>query len=322
MATSAQMNRNRQNAKHSTGPRSIEGKNRSRLNALKHGCTAKLVLLPQEEPAAFNERTRGFFEHFKPQNPVEVVLTRDAVYCSWQLDRCCEAKWSRMREKAVMGDADLKRRVEAEFTELSEELFRAPNGRPTALPGGELPDAEAGQACRTKTNTAADESPARVLRRLELNPIGVSWLLMEWEALNSPLQRGEGWNAAERFRARRLLGINPVGAYFDDHLTRLLQACQTLEPTAGSMVAEVWNEVVSATDLPVLEEQYGRRIALEPAMDRETAHPAFDRGYSPGGNPTRRNGTRGPGADGAEGGAGAQSRQVRFQPRRLAHDAI
>ena len=70
---------------------------------------------------------------------------------------------------------------------------------------------------------------------------------------------------------RRLLGIHPVGAYFDDHLTRLLQACQTLDPTAGSMVAEVWNEVVSATDLPVLEEQYRQRIALEPAMDRETA---------------------------------------------------
>jgi hypothetical protein len=271
MTTSAQIRRNQQNAKHSTGPRTISGKNRSRFNAVKHACTAKLVLLPAEQPAEFNELTNGFFEHFRPQNPVEVVLTQDAVYCSWQLKRCCEAKWSRMRENAVVGDIDLKRRVAVEFTELSEELFRAPNGRPTALPGGELPDAEAGQACRTKSNTATEESPARVLRGLESSPIGVSWLLMEWEALNSPLLRGEGWNAAERFRARRLLGIHPVGAYFDDHLTRLLQACQTLEPTAGSMVAEVWNEVVSATDLPALEEQYGRRIALEPAMDRETA---------------------------------------------------
>ena len=271
MTTEAQMRRNRENAKHSTGPRTIKGKNRSKYNAVKHACTAKLMLLPAEKPEEFNERTKGFFEHFKPQNPVEVVLTQDAVYCSWQLKRCCEANWSRMREKAVMGDADLKRRVEVEFTELSEELFRAPNGRPTALPGGELPDAEAGQACRTKPNTAAEESPARVLRGLESIPIGVSWLLMEWESLNSPLQRGEGWNAAERFRARRLLGIHPVGAYFDEHLTSLLQACQTLDPTAGSMVAEVWNEVVSATDLPVLEEQYGRRIAVQPAMDRETA---------------------------------------------------
>ena len=207
MTTSAQIRRNQQNAKHSTGPRTIEGKNRSRFNAVKHACTAKLVLLPAEKPSEFNERTQGFFEHFRPQNPVEVVLTQDAVYCSWQLERCCEANWSRMREKAVMGDADLKRRIGAEFTELSEELFRAPNGRPTALPGGELPDAEAGQACRTKTNTAAEESPARVLRRLELNPIGVSWLLMEWETLNSPLQRGEGWNAAERFRATGCSGF-------------------------------------------------------------------------------------------------------------------
>ena len=51
----------------------------------------------------------------------------------------------------------------------------------------------------------------------------------------------------------------------------MLQACQTLDPTAGSLVTEVWNEVVSANDLPVIENQYGRRVEQRPAMDRETA---------------------------------------------------
>ena len=74
MTTSAQTRRNRQNAKHSTGPRTIEGKNRSRFNAVKHACTAKLVLLPEEKPAEFNRRTKGIFEHFLPQTQYEVDL--------------------------------------------------------------------------------------------------------------------------------------------------------------------------------------------------------------------------------------------------------
>ena len=93
MTTSAQMRRNRQNAKHSTGPRSIEGKNRSRFNAVKHGCTAKLVLLPEEKPAEFNRRTKGIFEHFLPQTQYELDLAEGAAYCSWQLKRCREAGW-------------------------------------------------------------------------------------------------------------------------------------------------------------------------------------------------------------------------------------
>ncbi len=271
MTTSAQIRRNRQNAKHSTGPRTISGKNRSRFNAVKHACTAKLVLLPEEKPAAFNERTMAFFEHFKPQNPYEVMLTQDAVYCSWQLKRCREAQSARLREKAAVGNVDEQQRLENEVTELSEELFRAPNGRPTVVPGGELPVAEAGKACRGKVNAAGEVPPACVLRRIESNPFGVHWLLIEWRTLLAPLERGEAWNGSERFRARRLLGIHPVGAYLNDDLTLLFQACQTLDPMAGSMVSELWNEVVSADDLPVLEDQYQRLIGQKLPMDRETA---------------------------------------------------
>jgi hypothetical protein len=271
MTTAAQIRRNQQNAKHSTGPRTVEGKNRSRFNAVKHACTSKLVLLPAEQPAEFNQRTKAFFEHFLPQNPYEVTLAEDAVYCSWQVKRCREAAWTRLHTQAVMGHADLQQRLENELTELSGELFRAPNGRPTALPRGELPDAEAGKACKGKLDVAGEERPARVLRRLESNPLGVGWLLFEWNALLAPIERGEGWNASERFRVMRLLGIHPMDAYLSDDFTAMLQACQTLDPTAGSLVGEVWNEVVSANDLPVLEYQYRRKVEQKPAMDRDSA---------------------------------------------------
>ena len=71
--------------------------------------------------------------------------------------------------------------------------------------------------------------------------------------------------------AMRLLGIHPMEAYLSDDLTSMLQACQTLDPTAGSLVGEVWNEVVSANDLPVIENQYQQRVEQRPAMDRERA---------------------------------------------------
>jgi hypothetical protein len=48
MATAAQIEANRQNARKSTGPRTEEGKNRSRLNALDHGGRANLMVLPTE----------------------------------------------------------------------------------------------------------------------------------------------------------------------------------------------------------------------------------------------------------------------------------
>jgi hypothetical protein len=49
MATQARILANIQNAKKSTGPRTVAGKQRSRSNAVKHALTAKIVLLPEED---------------------------------------------------------------------------------------------------------------------------------------------------------------------------------------------------------------------------------------------------------------------------------
>ena len=49
MTTDAQNEANRRNAKKSTGPRSQAGKAVASQNALKHGLTAKRVIIPGEE---------------------------------------------------------------------------------------------------------------------------------------------------------------------------------------------------------------------------------------------------------------------------------
>ena len=56
MSTEKQIAANRRNAARSTGPRTQSGKARSRFNALKHGCRAKLPILPGEDPAVYQDR--------------------------------------------------------------------------------------------------------------------------------------------------------------------------------------------------------------------------------------------------------------------------
>ena len=58
MTTAAQINANRQNAKHSTGPKTTQGKARSALNALDHGLRARIIL--EDTHAITGERATPF----------------------------------------------------------------------------------------------------------------------------------------------------------------------------------------------------------------------------------------------------------------------
>jgi hypothetical protein len=52
MATLTQIEANRRNAQHSTGPRTAEGKAASSMNALKTGIDAQSSVIPGEDAAA------------------------------------------------------------------------------------------------------------------------------------------------------------------------------------------------------------------------------------------------------------------------------
>ena len=54
-----QLNANRANAKSSTGPRTEAGKSRSRLNALKHGLSAKALIIVGECADGFLRNPRA-----------------------------------------------------------------------------------------------------------------------------------------------------------------------------------------------------------------------------------------------------------------------
>ena len=78
---------NRANAKKSTGPRTPEGKARSSMNGLLHGLSAKRLLLPNENPRAYNRFAEAMRDDLCPCGALETVLVERAIEAAWKLRR-------------------------------------------------------------------------------------------------------------------------------------------------------------------------------------------------------------------------------------------
>ncbi len=78
---------NRENAQHSTGPRTVEGKRRSSQNALQHGLTATSAVLPTEDPATYQHHCLTFHNEYQPATPTETHLVQELADTSWRLNR-------------------------------------------------------------------------------------------------------------------------------------------------------------------------------------------------------------------------------------------
>src|SRR5579864_3403405 len=78
---------NRANAQHSTGPRTEAGKQRTRLNALRHGLTGHTIVLPTEDHAAYQRHSQSFLDEYQPRQATETQLVQSLIDTSWQLNR-------------------------------------------------------------------------------------------------------------------------------------------------------------------------------------------------------------------------------------------
>src|SRR5713226_4885397 len=87
MKNNERIARNRANASHSTGPRTEAGKQRSSLNALRHGLTGHTIVLPTEDMAAYQAFTKRFFDDLKPIGILEEQLVQNLADTSWRLNR-------------------------------------------------------------------------------------------------------------------------------------------------------------------------------------------------------------------------------------------
>jgi hypothetical protein len=91
MVSPAKSAANRGNAKHSTGPRTAEGKSRSSQNATSHGYFCQHLVLPGEDPALFDEIRENFIDDLSPQTLSELLIVDRIAIAAWKLRRMQES---------------------------------------------------------------------------------------------------------------------------------------------------------------------------------------------------------------------------------------
>ena len=78
---------NRNNAQHSTGPKTEAGKQRSSLNALRHGLTGQIVVMPTEDLQAYQLHLKSFTDEYDPTGATEANLVQSLADTTWRLNR-------------------------------------------------------------------------------------------------------------------------------------------------------------------------------------------------------------------------------------------
>jgi hypothetical protein len=71
----------------STGPRTPEGKERSSHNALRHGLTGRIVVLPSEDLSVYHAFCKELMADLAPETPVERQYAQTFCDTQWRLNR-------------------------------------------------------------------------------------------------------------------------------------------------------------------------------------------------------------------------------------------
>ena len=136
----ARLNANRQNAQHSTGPKSAEGKSVASQNATKLALTGRTVLLPTEDAARYESHVNGFFTDYQPFGTAETSLTQSIADVHWRIERIHSAEMAYYAKgrailannwddepadmRAAMIDLDIQQYYQREFRNLQIQEAR------------------------------------------------------------------------------------------------------------------------------------------------------------------------------------------------------
>ena len=282
MATAAQIEANRRNCQKSTGPRTDDGKNRSRLNALDHGCRANMMVLPTEVFGEYENELQAWRLSFKPRNPAEDVLVERIVSLGWQQKRIDRAQTARLTQRihhAGIEDAD---NLQEQVIELGQQLFEDACG-PVALhlQNGVSELSSDGESFRVSNYNVYEDQPMRLVHRLQASGAGCQWLLSQWADLRGLLERGVPWLAPDKLKAVRLLGRHPIDALENTDVARVYLASFALVNQEGDPFQEILNDL-SDDEVPTYknhlkQRQYGALAPKDAAVARQTLLEIVDR---------------------------------------------
>ncbi len=268
---------NRRNAQKSTGPRSAEGKERSRFNAVKHGMTAKTLVLPGEDPEALQHRLDGWVGSLKPRNELEEYLVERAVRVSWQLDRADRAEVARltglMRDDAFQ---DSHSQANVDVVALGRRLFWDRRGPLELYPHFPLKDQLlASKKPRTSFSGLAEDpdDPTGLLIQLEGSEAGCLWLLQQWAELREILDQDLLWQSIDRFKATRLLGRQPTDAADYSDVTTIYLASWMMHPQSSEIdpFQDVYNELLAGEAILFRQRLDGRVVQDYLPADKDDA---------------------------------------------------
>jgi hypothetical protein len=130
MSSPAQVVANIENARHSTGPRTEEGKTRSAQNSLKHGLTStKSILLPDEDEAEFQQFAEDLTANFAPENAIETDLVAEIISIQWRRKRAARLEARILSTdapdfKALNNISLIASRLKREFSATLKELLQ------------------------------------------------------------------------------------------------------------------------------------------------------------------------------------------------------
>ena len=178
--SAARLEANRQNAQRSTGPKTVEGKERSRRNSLKHGLTGAGIVLPTEDLPAIEARFADFEADLQPTGGVARFLVQRAALLSVRLDR------SAIHEAASLTASIL-----------------------ALEPGGGSNDPDSGMAALFE---ALQARPADARQELLDQHAGVSRLVAALQALKGRLSddSAQAWGSGHSQILEALLGHDPA----------------------------------------------------------------------------------------------------------------
>jgi hypothetical protein len=134
-----------------TGPRTSQGKERSKRNALKHGVFSKQVVLPGESGTEFRALLGGLRDYFQPEGTPEDMLVEKLAVQFWRHRRSLLAERAEIQRMSQFVGWDAQQR-QREHANASEAI--APHG------GGIL---------RLANNPILLESSLELLKRLRSN---------------------------------------------------------------------------------------------------------------------------------------------------------
>ncbi len=161
MATNAQINANRRNAKKSTGPRTHQGKAIVSKNAVKHGLWARQNVISTESQADFNLHRDQALKELAPESPMESILANRIVILSWRLQRS-----DRIQTQTI--DALNSDNTNKPLTKLTQSLFFKNLGQSKAAQSTPPPDLPLGRlAIKDFSNSRVLEHLLMYERRIE-----------------------------------------------------------------------------------------------------------------------------------------------------------